>query len=79
MGNAVLEGDRSADIHLFCFQAAKRSDMYSVEMQGQEWYFQSAKRSDKSCTILQKGRFALAQEERPHGAKCLNMGSAVQQ
>ena len=28
-----LEGRRSADIHEFCFQAAKRSDMNCVELQ----------------------------------------------
>ena len=27
MGSAVLEGGLSADIHEFCFDAAKRSDM----------------------------------------------------
>ena len=43
MGSAVLEGDRSADFHEFCFQAAKFSDMDCVEVQGdlfaecQEW------------------------------------------
>ncbi len=31
--SAVLEGGRSADIHEFCFHAAKRSDMYCFEMQ----------------------------------------------
>ena len=34
MRSAVLEGVRSADIHEFCFQAAKRSDMDCVEPQG---------------------------------------------
>ena len=31
--SGVLEGGRSADIHEFCFHAAKRSGMYCVEMQ----------------------------------------------
>ena len=31
--SAVLDGGRSADIQEFCFHAAKRSDMYCVEMQ----------------------------------------------
>ena len=30
----ILEGGRSADIHDFCFQAAKRSDMDCVELHG---------------------------------------------
>ena len=60
MGRAVLEGGRPANIHEFCFQAAKRSDMECVELQGclfaerQEWHFQAAKRSDMSCNILQE-------------------------
>ena len=33
MSSAVLEGGRSADILEFCFHAAKRADMYCVEMQ----------------------------------------------
>ena len=33
MGSAVLEGGLSADIHEFCFQAAKRSDMDCVKVQ----------------------------------------------
>ncbi len=43
MGRAVLEVGRFADIHEFCFQADKRSDMVCVELQGgqiadsQEW------------------------------------------
>ncbi len=42
-----LEGRRSADIHEFCFQAAKRSDMDCVDLQVglfadcQEWHFKS--------------------------------------
>ena len=65
MGNAILDGGHSADIHEFCFQAAKRSD---VELQGcqfadrQEWHFQAARRSYKSSTILQEGTYAHAQE-----------------
>ena len=65
MCSAVLEGGLSADIHEFCFQAAKRSD---VELQGclfadrQEWHFQAARRSYKSSTILQEGTYAHAQE-----------------
>ncbi len=34
-----------------------------------EWHLQAAKRSDKSSTVLQEGRFAHAQEYRFHGAK----------
>ena len=34
MGSAVLEGGPSANIHKFCFQAAKRSDMDCVKVQG---------------------------------------------
>ncbi len=30
MGSAVLEGGRPANIHEFCFQAAKRSDLKCV-------------------------------------------------
>ena len=33
-GSAVLEVGRFADIHEFCFQAAKRSDMECVVLQG---------------------------------------------
>ena len=42
--------------------------MDSVEVQGvlfadfEEWHFQAAKRSDKSSTILQEGRFAHAKK-----------------
>ena len=32
--SAVLQGGRSADIHEYCFQAAKRSDMVPCEMKG---------------------------------------------
>ena len=52
MSSAVLEGGRSADIHELCFQAAKRSYMDCVEVQGclfadsHEWNFQAAKSSD---------------------------------
>ena len=68
MSSAVLEVGRSADIHEFCFLAAKYADMNCAEVQGflfadfQEWHFQAAKRSDKSSTILHEGRFAHAQE-----------------
>ncbi len=50
MGSAVLEVGRSANIHKFCFQAAKRSDMDCVELQFglfadcMEWHFQVSKR-----------------------------------
>ena len=63
-----LEGRRSADIHEFCFQAGKRSDIACVDLQVglfadcQERHFQSAKRTDKGSTILQDGRFADSQE-----------------
>ena len=46
MGSAVVQGGRSADIHEFCFQAANRSDMDCVVVQGclfancREWQFQ---------------------------------------
>ena len=46
MGSAALEGGRSDDIHIFCFQAEKRANMDCVEVQGgqfddsQEWHFQ---------------------------------------
>ena len=33
MGSAILEGGRPANIHEFCFQAAKRSDMERVYLQ----------------------------------------------
>ena len=33
MGSAYLEGGRPANIHEFCFEAAKRSDIYCVEIQ----------------------------------------------
>ena len=68
MSSAVFEVSRSADIHEFSFQSAKRADMKCAEVQGclfadcQEWHFQAAKRSDKSSAILQEGRFAHAQE-----------------
>ncbi len=61
---AVMEVGRSADIHEFCFQAAKLSDMDCVELLGglfadcQKWHFQAAKRSNNCSTILQEGRFA---------------------
>ena len=56
MGSAVLEGGRSAGIHEFFFQAAKRSDKECVELQVclfadyQKMHFQVSKRSDKAVT-----------------------------
>ena len=47
MGSSVLEGGRSADIHQFYLEAAKRSDNDCVEVQGspfadcQECHFRS--------------------------------------
>ena len=85
MGSAVLLCGRSADFQEICFQTAKRSDMGFAELQGflledcQEWRIVAAKCSDKSSTLLQEGRFAIAQELRFQGAKRLNIGSAVQQ
>ena len=64
MGSALLEGARSADIHEFCFQATKRSDMDCVELQGclfadcQEWHFHVSTSSNNCSTILLDGRFA---------------------
>ena len=64
MGSAVLEGCRSADIHEFSFQAAKRTDMDCVELRGglfadcQYWHFHVSKRSNNCSNILQEGRFA---------------------
>ena len=61
---AVMEGGSSTDINVFCFQAAKLSDMDSVELQGglfadcQKRHFQAAKRPNNCSTILQEGRFA---------------------
>ena len=40
-----------------------------LDLLTQEWHFQSGKRSDKSSTTLQEGRFADAQEKRFQGAK----------
>ena len=63
MFSSVLEFCRSIDIHEFYFQAAKRSGMDCVKVQGglfancQEWHFKVAKRSDKNSTILQEIRF----------------------
>ncbi len=68
MGSAVLDGGRSAYINEFCFQAAKRSDMDCVELQGclfadcQEIHFQVLKRSDNCSTILQERRFGNVHE-----------------
>ncbi len=64
----VLEGGRFANIHEYCFQSEKRSDMDCVELQGglfaerHEWHSEAAKRSDMSSTIMQEGRFAHVQE-----------------
>ncbi len=64
MSSAFLEGGRPANIHEFCFQAAKRSDMECVELQGclfpdcQELHFQVSKRCDNCSNIPQEGRFA---------------------
>ena len=56
------------------------AELQRVLLEGrQEWRIASAKRSDKSSTILQDGRFANAQETRFQGAKLWNMSSAVQQ
>ena len=47
MGSAVLEGGRSDDIHIFCFQAEKCANMDCVDVKGslfadcKEWHFQS--------------------------------------
>ena len=68
MGSDALEGCLFADIHEFCFQAVKGSDMEYVELQGclyadcQVWHFQISKRSDNCSTILQEGRFANVHE-----------------
>ncbi len=59
MCSAVLEVGPSADIHELCFQAAKRSDVDSVELQGvlfadsQKWRFQAAKRSEMFSAVPQ--------------------------
>ena len=64
MVSAVLEVCRSADIHEFCFQAAKRSDMCCVEVQeglfadSLEWYYHDVICSDKRSTLLQECRIA---------------------
>ncbi len=69
MGSALLEGERSADIHEFSFQAAKRSDMDFVELQRgllddfKEWHFQVWKPSYNCSSILQEGRLADVHEE----------------
>ena len=69
MSSALLEVGRSVDIHESCFQAAKRSDMDCVEVQGvlfadcQEYHFHVSKRSDNCSTILQDGRFADVHED----------------
>ena len=68
MSRSVFYIGRSADIHVFCFQAAKRSDMNCIEVQvGQfadceEWHFQAAKCSERSRNILQECRFPHAQK-----------------
>ena len=63
MCSALLEGGPSADIHEFQFQAAKRSYMDCVEVQGGFFWLSGMVISDLECsdncsTILQKGRFA---------------------
>ncbi len=64
MGSAVLERGRSANIHEFCFQATKRSDMECVELQWclfadcQEWQFEVLKRRDNCSKIPQEIRLA---------------------
>ena len=74
MCSAVLEVARSADIHV-SVSSCKTFRYNCVKLQAGlfadclEWHFQAAKRSDKSRTILQEGRFAHAQEYRFHGAK----------
>ena len=74
MGSALLEGRRSANIHKFCFQAAKGLDMDCVELQifadSKEWHFQISKRSNNCSSILQEGRFADVHEYWFQGAKC---------
>ena len=82
MCSAVLVGGRSAYIHEFCSQAAKRSDVDCAELHVclfadcQEWHFQAAKGSDKSSTILQEGRFADVQEILFKTVKLSDMGCA---
>ncbi len=44
--------------------------------EGQEWYFQAAKRSNKGSTIVQDGRFPDAPESRFQASKRSNIGSA---
>ena len=57
-----MESDRSADIHKFNFQAAKRSDLDCFELKGrllvdcQAWYIQFSKLSVNCNTILQESR-----------------------
>ena len=60
-----LEGRRSADIHEFCFQAAKRSDMDCVELRGglfvdcKAWLIQFSELSDNCSTIMQEGNLVM--------------------
>ena len=64
MFSTVLEDSRSADILEFCFQAAKRSYLDSVELQEglfvdcEAWHILVSKLSDNCSTILQESRFA---------------------
>ncbi len=65
MGSAVLEVGRSANIHKFCFQYAKHSDMDYVDLQCflfadcKERHFQVSKLSDNCRNILPEGRFMM--------------------
>ena len=61
MNSAVLQDGHSPDIHEFCFQDAKLSDMDCLDVQMvlfadcQVWHFQISKRSNNCITILQEG------------------------
>ncbi len=76
MGSAVLLGGRYIDVHEFCFETAKRSDIRLLELQGcllanfHQLRIVAAKRSDKFRTHLQEGQFANAQETRLQVANC---------
>ncbi len=84
MGSALLDGGRSAYINEFRFEAAKRSDMDCVELQGcrfadcQERHFQAAKRSDKSSTSCKRVDFLML-SNRVSRCETLKYGSAVLQ
>ena len=66
-----------------CVLDMKISKMGCAELQGglfencQLWYSQVVKRSNKSSTILQHGRFGVAQESRFQASKRLNMCRAL--